>query len=130
MSRRVRWLPLVAIAIILTVAATAQTSANTVAVTKAEDDTRSITPNDLKPTQCAAISLTAKRSGTGTINGNANAELITGSAVVDTISGAGGNDCLLGGAGNDSLNGGTQIDVCIGGAGTDTFNASCETQIQ
>jgi Ca2+-binding RTX toxin-like protein len=126
----VRRSPLVAIAIILTVAATAQTSANSVGVTKADDDTRSITPDDLKPTQCAAIALTNKRSGSGTITGDATAELITGGASVDTIAGSGGNDCLLGGASNDSLNGGTGTDVCIGGAGTDTFNSSCETQIQ
>ena len=91
---------------------------------------RAITADDLKPTECAGIVVTAKRSGSGTINGNANAELITGSAAVDTISGQGGSDCILGGASNDSLNGGPGVDVCIGGAGTDTFNANCETQIQ
>lgn len=130
MSRRLRRWPLVAIAIVLTFAATAQTAANTVPGTKVEDDIRSVAPNDLKPIECVAISLTAKLSGAGTINGTSAAELITGSAGVDTISGSGGNDCLVGGNGNDSLNGGAGTDVCIGGAGTDTFNNSCETKLQ
>ncbi|MEO7429238.1 MAG: hypothetical protein ABIY48_07615 [Acidimicrobiales bacterium] len=118
------------IALMLTVATTAQTSANAVATTKLSDSSRSITPDTLKPVECAAITLTAKLSGTAVINGASTAELITGSAIIDTIAGNGGNDCLLGGGGNDSLNGGTGTDVCIGGPGTDTFNASCETQIQ
>ena len=130
MSRRTRKWPLVAVGLVLTVATTAQTSANTVVPTKAGDVSRSVTPNDLKPTECAAITLTAKLSGSGTINGAATAELITGSAAVDTISGNNGDDCILGGAGNDSLAGGAGIDVCIGGAGTDTFNNNCETKIQ
>ncbi|MEY2420190.1 MAG: hypothetical protein QOI95_257 [Acidimicrobiaceae bacterium] len=130
MRRRVRWWPLVIVALVLTVASTAQTAANTVATTKVEDDTRVIGANDLKPTQCAAITLTTKLTGSGTINGGAANELITGGAAVDTISGNNGNDCLMGGGGNDSLNGGAGTDVCIGGLGTDTFNASCETQIQ
>jgi Ca2+-binding RTX toxin-like protein len=125
-----RWWPLVVIVFVLAVASTAQTSANTVPGTKIVNDTRTIGANDLKPTECASITVTAKLTGSGTITGGAAAELITGSAGVDTISGSGGNDCLLGGAGNDSLNGGAGIDVCVGGPGTDTFNASCETQIQ
>ena len=130
MNRRLRWWPLVVLLLVVTVASTAHTAANTVTDTKAENDTRTIGANDLKPTECAAITLTAKVTGAGTIAGTAAAELITGSAGVDTVTGAGGSDCLLGGAGNDSLNGGAGTDVCIGGAGTDTFNNNCETQIQ
>lgn len=129
MRRRVRWLPLMAIGVILTIATTAQTSANTVPSSKLLDDSRSITPDTLKPTECSTIALTAKRSGSGLISGASTAELITGGAAVDTISGNSGNDCILGGGGNDSINGGLGTDVCIGGAGTDTFS-SCETQVQ
>jgi Ca2+-binding RTX toxin-like protein len=129
-TRRLRWWPLAILVLVLTVASTAQTSANTVPGTKMKNDTRTIGAEDLKPVECASITLTAKVTGSGTITGGAAAELITGSAGVDTISGSGGNDCLLGGAGNDSLNGGAGTDVCVGGLGTDTFNASCETQIQ
>ena len=127
--RGIRWWPIVAVAVLLTVASTAQTGANTVGTTKAEDDARSITPDDLRPTQCSGISVTAKRSGSGTITGSSSAELITGGTGVDSISGANGNDCILGGDGADTLNGGSGTDVCIGGAGTDTFSG-CETQIQ
>jgi len=112
-----------------TIAPTAQTAANTVAPTKAEDDSRTAGANDIKPTECAALTLTTKLSGSGTINGTSAAELITGSAANDNISGAGGNDCIIGGAGVDSINGGAGTDVCIGGGGTDTFT-NCETQIQ
>ena len=124
-----RWVPAMALAVVLTTTMAGQTAANNVGDTRAEDDQRPITPNDLKPTQCAALALTAKRTGSGTITGNASAELITGSGAVDTIDGAGGNDCILGGGGNDALRGGAGTDVCIGGAGTDTFNG-CETQSQ
>jgi Ca2+-binding RTX toxin-like protein len=113
----------------IAVAPTAQTSANTVAGSKVEDDSRTIGANDLKPTQCAALALTATLAGSGTINGAAASELITGSAVADNIKGGGGDDCILGGGGNDTINGGPGTDVCIGGGGTDTFSG-CETQLQ
>lgn len=129
-GHRIRVWPLGLLMLLLAIATTGQTGANSVAGTKAVDDSRAITPNDMKPTQCAAITLTAKLSGTGIIAGTAAAELITGSAIADTITGAGGSDCILGGDGNDSLNGGTGTDVCIGGAGSDTFNSNCETRIQ
>lgn len=124
-----RW-PLLVIAIVLAVTTTGQTSANTVVGTRAGDDSRSVTPDDLKPNECAAISLSANLSGSGTINGGAAAELITGGTAIDTINGGGGNDCLLAGDGKDNLSGGLGTDVCIGGPGTDSFNNDCETKIQ
>ena len=127
--RHARWWPLVVVAFALTIASTAQTASNTVDATKAEDDTRAITANDLKPAECAAMTLTAKVTGSGTINGTSAAELITGSAVVDNFNGGFGTDCIVGGAGDDAFIGGGGVDVCIGGAGTDTFS-SCETMIQ
>ena len=104
------------------------TSANTVPVSRAGDSSRAAGANQLKPSACSAITLTAKVSGSGFIFGTGAAELVTGSAVADTITAAGGDDCLLAGAGNDILNGGTGTDVCIGGAGTNTY-FSCETTI-
>ncbi len=124
-----RWWALAIALLAVLLANSATTGANSVGATKAGDSTRSITPNDLKPTQCATPNLTAKISGSGTITGTSAAELITGGAAADSISAAGGNDCLLGGDGNDTLNGGNGTDVCLGGGGTDTF-VSCETQIQ
>ena len=125
-----RILPAIAVAVVLTTTVAGQTAANNVPGSRAEDDRRAVTPNDLKPDECASISVTAKLSGSGTIDGANAAELITGSGAIDTIDGAAGNDCLVGGGGNDSLRGSQGTDVCIGGAGTDTFHPSCETQIQ
>ena len=105
------------------------TNANTVPSTKAAVLTQAITANTLKPTECAALTLTNLVTGTGTINGTSQADLILGSSAVDTISGLNGTDCILGGGANDSINGGNGADVCIGGPGTDTFS-SCETQYQ
>ena len=128
MRRTLRWSPLLALVLVCTVTSSAQTAANTVAAAKAVNDTRTIAPADLKPVECAAVLVTVKLSGSGTINGTAANELITGSAVADNISGGQGDDCLLGGAGNDRLAGGPGTDVCIGGAGTNTY-AGCEVQL-
>ncbi|MGQ0833205.1 MAG: hypothetical protein ACT4OV_16190 [Microthrixaceae bacterium] len=126
---RIRWWPLALIATVVLVVQGGVTGANVVSPTKAGESTRAITPNDLKPTQCATPNLVAKVSGSGVFSGTSSAELLTGSAAIDTITAGGGPDCVMGGAGNDSLNGGNGTDVCIGGAGTDVFT-SCETQIQ
>ena len=117
------------LALVLTIGSTAQTQANTVADTKAVDDTRTTGANDLKPTQCASVTLTAVVSGSGTVNGTAANELITGATGADSINGGGGNDCVLGGDGDDDINGGGGTDICIGGGGTDAFH-NCETEIQ
>ncbi len=117
------------IALIIISSVTAVAATNTVPATRATDQSRSVGVNDLKPSACAALSLTNLITGTGTINGTNGNDLILGSSGVDTIEGRIGNDCILGGGGNDSINGGAGTDVCIGGPGTDTFN-SCETRIQ
>jgi Ca2+-binding RTX toxin-like protein len=109
----------------------ALTATNVVPATRAgSSDLGAPTANQLKPSACAALSLTTVRVGSGTITGTGAAELILGSSGVDTMRGQGGSDCILGGAGNDSLRGDGGTDVCIGGPGTDTFHATCETQIQ
>ena len=111
-------------------ASVAFTATNVVPTTYASQTASAIGANDLKPSECSSITVTAKVTGSGTISGTNAAELITGGAAVDTISGSGGSDCILGGGGDDSLNGGAGTDVCIGGPGTDTFNNNCETRIQ
>jgi Ca2+-binding RTX toxin-like protein len=109
----------------------ALTATNVVPATRAgSSDLGAPTANQLKPSTCAALSLTAVVVGSGVVNGTAASELVLGSAGVDIMRGRGGNDCILGGAGNDSLRGDAGTDVCIGGSGTDTFHATCETQIQ
>lgn len=88
------------------------------------------TANQLKPSQCAALNLTAIVVGSGTINGTGAADLILGGAGADSLRGRGGADCLVGGGGNDFLRGDGGTDICIGGPGADTFHLSCDTQIQ
>ena len=105
------------------------TAANTVPSTRSLDSTRPITADDLKPTDCAAITLNRMVTGSGAISGTGQDDLILGSPGVDTIAAHPGTDCLLGGGGDDSLDGDQQTDVCIGGPGTDTF-AQCETTVQ
>ena len=107
------------------------TAANTVPATHLSDSVRSITANTLKPSQCSAITLTTKLTGSGNITGTSAAELITGGTAAQTITGGGGSDCILGGDGDDAIDCGTGTDVAIGGAGTDTNTGGrCETFIQ
>ena len=91
-----------------------------------------ITADDLKPPECAGITLTDVLGGGGVIIGiGIRNELITGSAGVDDLRGMLGDDCILGGAGDDSIDGGKPpgSDVCIGGGDAgDTFTG-CETII-
>ena len=91
-----------------------------------------ITVADLKPPECAGITLTHVLGGGGVIIGiGVRNELITGSAEVDDLRGMLGDDCILGGAGDDSIDGGKPpgSDVCIGGGDAgDTFTG-CETII-
>lgn len=106
-------------------------ASNTVPETRAELIIVAITANTLKPASCAALTLTAKRTGTGNITGTSSAELITGGPAAQTIAGAGGNDCILGGGGDDAIDCGGGTDVAIGGGGTDTnTGARCETFTQ
>lgn len=128
MIRRARLLlPLVVLAL---VAGTAFTALNTVAASKASETLHAVTISQLRPTQCAALTLTRILVGAGAISDpNGNASLILGSAGVDTVTARDLSDCVVGGAGNDSINGGAGTDVCIGGPGTDTFSG-CETSYQ
>jgi len=112
----------------LLAAGVAFTAANVVAGSRAGVAGFSVTANDLKPPECAALNLSVVR-GPGGGGGNANA-LILGTAAGESINGNGGNDCILGGGGNDNLRGNGGNDVCVGGPGTDSFHRSCEVRIQ
>ncbi|MBI4789338.1 MAG: hypothetical protein HY782_20090 [Chloroflexi bacterium] len=85
-------------------------------------------PNDLKPTECAGLTLTNIVIGSGNIDGTGGNDLIFGSAGADSIKGLGGGDCILGGGGDDDINGNGGGDICIGGPGTDTIK-NCATTI-
>ena len=117
------------ITLILVSSVTAVAATNTVPATRVTDQIRSVGVNDLKPSACAALSLTNLIIGAGTINGTNGNDLILGSSSIDTIDGLDGDDCILGGGGDDLITGGPGTDVCIGGPGIDTFT-TCETQIQ
>ncbi|MHC5192279.1 calcium-binding protein [Pseudomonas frederiksbergensis] len=56
-----------------------------------------------------------------TVNGNDNANILTGSATNDNLNGLGGNDTLYGNGGDDTLDGGTGNDLLVGGRGSDTY---------
>jgi Ca2+-binding RTX toxin-like protein len=102
-------------------------------------------PNQFKPPECSAINVNGIVTGSGTINGGNQNNLILGSPQDDIINARQGADCVLGGDGNDTLNGGQGndvllggpgddwldggpgADICYGGGGNDTFTR-CETQ--
>jgi len=115
--------------VLVTVLGFAVAGTNVVPATHAGISTQATGPNDVKPTSCGGITVTAYVLGSGVITGTAASELVLGSTGLDTISGLGGNDCVVGGGGNDIIDGGLGTDVCLGGPGTDTF-LSCETQVQ
>jgi Ca2+-binding RTX toxin-like protein len=113
-------------ALVTALAGIALTAANVVATSRADLEARVPNVNEISPTDCSGLVLVSILIGN---NGNAQANLLLGTAANNTMNGAGANDCVVGGAGNDALQGGAGIDVCIGGPGTDTFGGNCETQI-
>lgn len=118
---------LMLLALPLAIGATVLTAAaSTVAVPTGSvtDVSSAVTANDMKPAECAGITLTAVVSGSGTFAGATGtvSELITGSAGADDITGNGGDDCILAGGGDDTVNGGDDTDVILGQAGNDTLN--------
>ena len=127
----------------IVVATSAITASNTVPPSNLGEDLRSITADDLKPVECASLTLTAVvTTGTGAndlvlgtasddspLRGRQGDDCILGGAGDDNLRGNRENDILLGQAGDDRHTGGRHTDECYGGAGTDTF-ATCETQVQ
>jgi len=107
---------------------------NVVPVTHLTDQSSLITANDLKPSACSAITLTAilrcPTGGGGACAGTDANELVVGTTGIDDIDAGKGDDCILGGGGDDILKGEQGTDVCTGGPGTDSFHPSCETEIQ
>ena len=123
-------LGVLAAAVTLAFAGTAFTGGNVVPPSRLGSTVKATGANDVKPSQCAAITLTTSVSAAGNYTApNGVNGLLLGSSGVDRITGRSGNECILGGGGNDTINGGNGTDVCIGGPGTDTFS-NCETQIQ
>lgn len=103
----------------------ASTATNVIEASRAGQQNRPITANDLKPPECAALDLQEIRVAGGG-GGAGHAGLVLGRSGDDRLIGGGGPDCILGGAGDDSINAGGGDDICIGGPGVDTFK-NCET---
>lgn len=125
----------------------AATASNTVPATNLSASNHDPGVNDLKPSECDAVTYAARLVGLGNVTGTNADQVILGGPAVQTLRGQGGADCVVGGGGNDSVQGGNGndillggpgndamvgnagTDICIGGAGLDTFT-SCETQVQ
>jgi len=130
-------------------AGTALAGANSIPVSNIDDySSPPITPNDLKPPECASINVDNLVVGSGNIKGTDNDDLILGSSGDDRINptkkgdrnttncivaGAGDDDIrgkdrdeiILGGPGNDDIRGGDGYDICYAGPGDDWFK-DCE----
>lgn len=113
--------------VLAVICSSASMANNSVATSNSFKQSSTRTIPELLPPECSSVTVTAYVLGAA---GTADSEILMGTNGVDTMIGGKGNDCLMGGAGNDSMSGGMGIDVCFGGPGTDTFDASCETQIQ
>jgi len=117
------------LALIVISVATAFAAGITVSPSNLDEDSISVTAEDLKPSACTGLSLIDVISGSGTLTGTEGNDLILGSSGVDTIDGLGGDDCIVGGGGDDTITGGDGSDICLGGPGTDTF-ITCEGEHQ
>lgn len=102
---------------------------NTVTSGRVGRITAPITVANLKPAACTNGTPVNLVTGSGTVIGTNQRDLVLGSAVVDSMDGRQQNDCIVGGSGNDVIDGFNGTDVCIGGPGTDVF-VRCETSIQ
>ena len=110
-------------------ASSAYTAGNTVPATNIGQYSHSIGANDLKPTACAALTLThlvlnATASG-------ADDDLVLGTSGIDTVTesaGAGAGSCIIGGLGKDHI---TAVkngnDICI--ANATSILKNCATTI-
>ena len=117
MFPRRTWLAIFALALLALInIGIGQTASNPTPLTHASDTAEAVTPDTLKPSQCAGLALTSLVYGSGTITGTAADELILGSAAADTITADGGGDCVLSGGDVDVVFGGA---VLLGGPGDD-----------
>ena len=113
----------IALALMLASIFDALAATNLVKATGVRDLKTPITPDNLKPPECAGLTLTSLAVGSGTFTGHGGNTLILGSSGADTIKGQGGNDCIVGGGGDDNLQGQAGSDVLIGGPGADTLGS-------
>lgn len=110
------------ICILLAGTMAAYAASNTVPSTRMDQENVVITANALKPSACASLNLVSIVSGSGTISGTNQNDLVLASAGIDNLDGRGGADCLMAGSGGDTLTAGNGTDILLGGDGDDTLN--------
>jgi Ca2+-binding RTX toxin-like protein len=115
-----------AVVLIAAVATVGLLASNSLPASQLGQSVRAVTANDLKPGDCASVSVTNVVTGGGTVDGSSGNDLILGSSGVDTIDGSSGDDCIVGGAGADTITG-SAGSVCIGSA--DATFVGCGTRI-
>lgn len=89
------------------------TASATVPTSNLVKNTRPVGAADLRPSDCAALTLTGIVAGSGTITATTGGQLVLASPGSDTISVAGGNECVVGGAGADSVTVQNGTAVCV-----------------
>jgi len=120
---------------------------NTIPDTWADQESRSVSADLIKPSECSGITLTNIVDISAGETGTSANDLILGTDKADAeIRGGAGDDCILGGKGNERqkidkvwgpgifgeegddviIGGPGNLDYCDGGPGNDTYY-SCET---
>jgi Ca2+-binding RTX toxin-like protein len=136
-------IPLLFVGLILLGVINAFAATNTVPSWRMDDNSQSITAEDLKPSDCtmtltmivvagngtAGNDLILGTSGDDNLQGDDGDDCIVGGGGNDTLQGQKGNDIILGQDGDDALRGNQDTDICDGGLGTDSGHPSCETEL-
>ena len=98
----------------------ASAAANSVSGSATTDQTFPVDANQLKPPECASLTLGGIVVGGPPGSGG---DLILGTSGADNINGGQGDDCIVGGGGNDRISGQNGADIILGGPGNDDINA-------
>lgn len=128
-SRNVRLFAAGALGVLAVVSVwSADTAANSVPPSRLGESSHPTGPNELKPAECAGLTLVNTIVATGqTLTGTNQADLLVGNASTRTITGRQGNDCIVGNSDSQTLDGGGGNDVCLGFA--TTVFTRCEVQV-
>jgi Ca2+-binding RTX toxin-like protein len=103
------------------------TASATVPVSYAVKNTRAIAAADLRPSDCASLTLTTTVRGSGPITATGGT-LVLASSGADTITASGGNNCIVGGAGTDTVTVSAGTAVCV--ISTPSTQTGCTTVVR
>ena len=121
-------LAVVLLVVVIVPIGTVFTSSNTVPPTFAGQAYVAVGPNELKPRECAGITVTNLILVESVLNtGTEGNDLLIGNDLVSVIDGAGGDDCLVTGNTAAVLQGGDGYDVCVGRQLT--VMEACESEV-